>query len=65
MASLSMPDIHITSLLLILVLFVLGYGVYSLLYAAVGATVNSEQEAQQALAPILVLIIPSALFINR
>jgi ABC-2 type transport system permease protein len=62
--SMSMPDIHITSLLLILVFFILGYGLYSSIYAAVGATVNSEQEAQQALAPILVLIVASALFIQ-
>jgi ABC-2 type transport system permease protein len=64
MANMSMPDIHVGSLLLILLFFILGYGVYSSLYAAVGATVNSEQEAQQALAPILVLIIASALFIQ-
>jgi ABC-2 type transport system permease protein len=64
MPVMSMPDVQITSLLLILVFFILGYGVYSSLYAAVGATVNSEQEAQQALAPILVLIISSALFIQ-
>lgn len=62
--AMTMPDIHITSLLLILLFFILGYGVYSSLYAAVGATVNSEQEAQQALAPILVVIIASALFIQ-
>jgi ABC-2 type transport system permease protein len=64
LASVSMPDVQIVSLLLILVFFLLGYGLYSSLYAAVGATVNSEQEAQQALAPILVLIIASALFIQ-
>ena len=64
MPAMQMPDVQIASLLLILVFFVLGYGVYSSLYAAVGATVNSEQEAQQALAPILVLIISSALFIQ-
>jgi ABC-2 type transport system permease protein len=62
LGAMSMPDIHLASLLLILLFFVLGYGVYSSLYAAVGASVNSEQEAQQALAPILVLIIASALF---
>jgi ABC-2 type transport system permease protein len=64
MPAMSMPDIHVTSLLLILVFFILGYGVYSALYAAVGSTVNSEQEAQQALAPVLVLVISSALFIQ-
>jgi len=62
--AMSMPDVHIGSLLLILLFFILGYGVYSSLYAAVGSTVNSEQEAQQALAPILVLIVSSALFIQ-
>ena len=64
MPTMSMPDIHVGGLLLILVFFILGYGVYSALYAAVGSTVNSEQEAQQALAPILVLIVASALFIQ-
>lgn len=64
MPAMSMPDIHIGSLLLILVFFILGYGVYSALYAAVGSTVNSEQEAQQALAPILVLVVSSALLIQ-
>ena len=64
MPAMSMPDIHIGSLVLILLFFLLGYGVYSSLYAAVGSTVNSEQEAQQALAPILVLIVASALFIQ-
>ena len=62
--AMSMPDIHVSSLLLILVFFLLGYGVYSALYAAVGSTVNSEQEAQQALAPIMVLVISSALLIQ-
>ena len=62
--TMSMPDVHIGSLLLILLFFILGYGVYSSLYAAVGSTVNSEQEAQQALAPILLLIVSSALFIQ-
>ena len=64
MPTMSMPDIHIGGLLLILLFFVLGYGVYSALYATVGSTVNSEEEAQQALAPIMVLIISSALFIQ-
>ena len=62
--AMSMPEISIVSLLLILVFFILGYGLYSSLYAAVGSTVNSEQEAQQALAPVLVLIVSSALFIQ-
>jgi ABC-2 type transport system permease protein len=63
-ASMSLPDVQIASLVLILVFFILGYGVYSSLYAAVGATVNSEQEAQQALGPVLVLVIASALLIQ-
>ena len=64
LAAVSMPDVQIVNMLLILLFFILGYGVYSSLYAAVGATVNSEQEAQQALGPVLILIIASALLIQ-
>jgi ABC-2 type transport system permease protein len=58
------PDVSLGAIALILLFFLLGYTFYSSLYAAVGSTVNSEQEAQQALAPVLVLIISSALLIQ-
>jgi ABC-2 type transport system permease protein len=52
------------ALALILVFFLLGFTFYSSMYAAIGSTVNSEQEAQQALGPILVLVIASSLLIQ-
>jgi ABC-2 type transport system permease protein len=63
-SSMSMPDVHIGSLLLILAFFVLGFGLYASIHAAVGAMVNSDQEAQQALAPVMLLIVSSAIFIQ-
>src|SRR5207302_7602387 len=36
--------------------FIVGFVFYATLYAAAGSMVNSEQEAQQAAAPVMVLI---------
>ncbi len=45
--------------------FVCGYFMYSSLYAAVGAMCNSDEEAQQAQLPlILVLVVPILMLIN-
>ena len=62
--TMSMPDVQFGSLLVILAFFILGYGLYASIHAAVGAMVNSDQEAQQALAPVMVLIVSSAIFIQ-
>ncbi|MGI8510075.1 MAG: ABC transporter permease [Gemmatimonadaceae bacterium] len=50
--------------LVVLLFFVLGFTFYGSLYAAVGATVGSEQEARQASQPVVLLIILSAVFIQ-
>lgn len=42
--------------------FVLGFMFYAGLFAAVGATVNSEQEAQQAQMPVVLLLVSSIMF---
>ena len=60
----ALPDVSLGSIGLILVFFVLGYLLYASLYAAVGSTVNSEQEAQQAVGPIMILVIGSAILIQ-
>jgi ABC-2 type transport system permease protein len=60
----TLPDISIGTIALILGFFLLGYTLYSSLYAAMGSTVNSEQEAQQALTPVLLLIISSVILIQ-
>ncbi|MBC7844556.1 MAG: ABC transporter permease [Gemmatimonadaceae bacterium] len=60
----SMPSFSIGLIVALLLFFVLGYVFYSCLYAAVGSTVNSESEAQQAATPVAMLLIVSAIFIQ-
>ena len=60
----SMPSVSAGSIALIFAFFLLGFLFYSALYAAVGSTVNSEQEAQQAVGPIMILVIGSAVMIQ-
>ena len=60
----SLPSFSIGYVVAILLFFVLGYIFYSCLYAAVGSTVNSESEAQQAATPVAMLLVVSAVFIQ-
>jgi ABC-2 type transport system permease protein len=53
----NMPDLGPDALAVILAYFVLGYFFYASLYAAIGAMVSSEQEAQQAQTPVLLLLL--------
>ncbi len=57
--SFDLPSLGIADFAIILLYFFLGFFFYAALYAAIGAMVNSEQEAQQAQTPVmLMLIIP-------
>lgn len=51
-------------LALALAYFVIGFVFYAALYAAAGSMVNSEQEAQQAAVPVMVLILSAWMFVN-
>jgi ABC-2 type transport system permease protein len=53
----ALPSISLTTLGFFVLFFVLGYFLYSTLYAGIGATVNSEQEAQQFLIPVSLFIV--------
>ncbi|MEZ4360933.1 MAG: ABC transporter permease [Kofleriaceae bacterium] len=53
----TIPPLSIGEVTVILIYFLLGYFLYAALYAAVGAMVSSEQEAQQAQMPVMALII--------
>lgn len=56
-----MPPLHVLDVVVILGYFVLGYFLYASIFAAIGAMVSSDQEAQQAQTPIvMLLIIPMA-----
>jgi ABC-2 type transport system permease protein len=60
----ALPEISLGLAVLLLLFFVLGFIFYSSLYAAVGSSVNTEQEAQQAVQPMLILLVATAIFIN-
>jgi ABC-2 type transport system permease protein len=53
----ALPTLHPQEIAVVLVYFVLGYFFYASLYAAVGAMVSTEQEAQQAQTPVILLLI--------
>ncbi len=55
--SVAMPSLTVGAIALVLAYFLLGYFFYSSLYAAIGAMVSSEQEAQQAQTPIVLLLV--------
>jgi ABC-2 type transport system permease protein len=44
--------------------FLLGYTFYAALFAAIGATVSTEQEAQQAQMPVVLLLVISIMFLQ-
>jgi ABC-2 type transport system permease protein len=52
----SMPTIPFSMIGIGLLYFIIGFVFYASLYAAAGSMVNSEQEAQQAAAPVMVLL---------
>lgn len=56
-AEVEMPPLGVLDVVVILVYFALGYFFYAALYAAIGAMVNTEQEAQQLQSPIVILLI--------
>lgn len=61
-APMVLPDISWGTGAILVAFFVLGFMLFAGLFAAVGATVNSEQEAQQAQMPVVLLLISSIMF---
>lgn len=58
------PSVSAASAVVLLLFFVLGYIFYSSLFAAVGAMVNNEQDAQQAATPVIMLLVAPMLFLQ-
>lgn len=54
--SVSLPAVSGELVMVVLVFFLLGYFLYSALYAAIGAMCNTQQEAQQANTPVTLCI---------
>jgi ABC-2 type transport system permease protein len=63
-AAFALPTIGVGLVAGALAFFVLGYLLYATLFAAAGAAVSSEQEAQQASLPVMLPLIATALFIQ-
>jgi ABC-2 type transport system permease protein len=57
--SMTLPSVTLLELVPLFAYFVLGYVMYAALFAAVGSIVSSEQEAQQAQTPVLMLLVGS------
>ncbi len=58
-AGVPLPTVHLSDVLLLGTYFVLGYVLYAALFALVGSIASSEQEAQQAQTPVLMLLVSS------
>ena len=63
-APLILPHIEPAMLVLLVFFFLLGYLFYASLFAAVGAMVSTEQEAQQAQLPVAMLLVLSIAFLQ-
>lgn len=53
----TMPAIPLETLIFFVVFFVLGYFLFAAMYAGLGAMVNSEEEAQQLVFPMVILVV--------
>jgi ABC-2 type transport system permease protein len=58
-ASVPLPTVQLNDVILLGAYFVLGYVLYAALFALVGSIASSEQEAQQAQTPVLMLLVSS------
>lgn len=61
---LQFPTMTLGMGLVLLLYFMLGYVMYSALFAAVGAMTNSEAEAQQAQLPVVLMLVAGIMFLQ-
>ena len=64
MKNFTFPTVSPMLFVSLLLFFVLGYVLYSSMFAAVGAMVGSQEEVQQAAQPVVLLLIASVIFIQ-
>jgi ABC-2 type transport system permease protein len=56
-AATALPSLSMLQIAVIVLFFILGYLFYASMYAAIGATVSSEQDSQQAAVPITMFLV--------
>ena len=64
MQNVTLPTVSLPLFLALVFFFLFGYILYSSLFAAVGAMVNSQEEAQQAAQPVVLLLVASIIFVQ-
>jgi ABC-2 type transport system permease protein len=64
MQGVTLPTISVPLFLALVFFFLFGYVLYSSMFAAVGAMVGSQEEAQQAAGPVVMLLVSSVIFIQ-
>jgi ABC-2 type transport system permease protein len=63
-ASLKIPTISPLIGVALLLFFILGFILYSALFAAVGAMVSNQEDVQQAMMPVMLLLVSSVIFMQ-
>jgi len=63
-APMTMPSVPLTTALIFLVFFVLGFTFFTAMFAAAGSMVSTTQDAQQVATPLTMLIVPSILLLS-
>jgi ABC-2 type transport system permease protein len=64
MPPLDLPAIGAGGMALLLAYFLLGYALYASLFAAVGAMVSNQEDAQQAATPVTLLVVMAVVFMQ-
>ncbi|MFI5244178.1 MAG: ABC transporter permease [Gemmatimonadales bacterium] len=62
MKNVTFPTVSLPLLGALILFFLLGYALYSAMFAAVGAMVGTQEEAQQASMPVVFLLLASIIF---
>ncbi len=60
----TLPTIEVWQVFALLLFFLLGYVLYASLFAAVGSMVSSQEEANQAVQPVMMLLVFSIIFVQ-
>ena len=60
----ALPSLSMSTLIALLLFFVLGFIFYASLFAAIGAMVNSQEDVQQASMPVMLLLVSSVIFMT-
>lgn len=62
MPNLPLPQVPPMLIVALVLFFILGYGLYAALFAAVGAMVSNQEDANQAAQPVIMLLVFSIIF---